>query len=142
MSGVGEKSYPSDGSHAIADQSMGTATILFPQARAIAYVSCFYIKPMWFLENSVSAEYALNFGAPTVRMTPKIVECVKRLTGLLLDDESRDHFDHWLFETTRICFEQSWQDDNLLTPLLRARRRFTDFRVRSFAQSDAGPFVR
>lgn len=89
-----------------------------------------YIKPMWFLENSVSAEYALNFGNASVRITPRIADCVKRLTGLLLDDESRDLFDAMLFEITRICFEQSWKNELIQGPLHRARCRFSDFRVR------------
>ena len=89
-----------------------------------------YIKPMWFLENSVSAEYALNFGSSAIQITSRISDCVKRLTGLLLDDENRDLFDVMLFEMTRFCFEQSWKNEIAQGPLQRARCRFSDFRVR------------
>lgn len=88
-----------------------------------------YIKPMWFLENSRSAEYALNFGAAHVRLTPGIVDLVKRLTAHLLDDENGAHFDSLLFALTRECFERSWRSSGL-TQLRKSCQRFNDFRVR------------
>ena len=89
-----------------------------------------YIKPMWFLENHHSAEYALSFGMPVIRIDDTIRQWVTRLTSLLLDGNSQDYFDGILFETTRTCFEHSWRragQDGLLS---RARSRFSDYRVR------------
>ena len=117
-----------DGSHAIAISPWEPHSFVPLGGESLCLT--LYIKPMWFLENSVSAEYALNFGSPTVRITPRISDCIKRLTGLLLDDESRDLFDAMLFETTRTCFEQSWQSCFAPTALQRAGCRFSDFRVR------------
>jgi len=95
-----------------------------------SYVLTLYIKPMWFLENSRSAEFALNFGMPAIRMSPKIEMWAGRLTSLLLDDQPSDRFDGFLFETTRACFDQSWQDDRERSGLMNIQKRFNDFRVR------------
>ena len=89
-----------------------------------------YIKPMWFLENSKSAEFALSFGQPAVAVTPTVGMWVGRLTSLLLDDQPSERFDGFLFETTRQCFDQSWAGLER-EPLLRhVQRRFNDYRVR------------
>lgn len=89
-----------------------------------------YIKPMWFLETSQSAEYALSFGSPHIRLTPDVSRWVTRLTSLLLEEESSDLFDGFLYETARQCFNQSWQGLTHRSPLHHARSKFTDFRVR------------
>lgn len=95
-----------------------------------SYVLTLYIKPMWFLENSQSAEFALNFGTPVIDMTPTIEMWSGRLTSILLDDQPSDRFDGFLFETTRQCFDLSWQSVQQ-RPLMRSvQRRFNDFRVR------------
>ncbi|MEM1298330.1 MAG: AraC family transcriptional regulator [Pseudomonadota bacterium] len=95
-----------------------------------SYVLTLYIKPMWFLENSNSAEFALSFGTPAIRMTPKVEMWVGRLTSLLLDDQPSDRFDGFLFETTRECFDQSWRGMRDQPRLAHVRSRFNDFRVR------------
>ncbi|MEM9141160.1 MAG: AraC family transcriptional regulator [Pseudomonadota bacterium] len=95
-----------------------------------SYVLTLYIKPMWFLENSRSAEFALNFGTPGIRMTPEVEMWVGRLTSLLLDDQASDRFDGFLFETTRACFDQSWQGLRERCNLRNIQSRFNDFRVR------------
>ncbi len=88
-----------------------------------------YIKPMWFLENSPSAEFALRFGNPRLRLTPEISDLVRRLTSLLLHDDERVPFDQLLFGLTKACFDRSWQKagDQCRNESLR---RFSDFRVR------------
>ncbi|MBY8975952.1 helix-turn-helix domain-containing protein [Rhodobacteraceae bacterium NNCM2] len=89
-----------------------------------------YIKPMWYLETSVSAEFALNFGRPRIEITPVVATWMSRLTSLLLDNQPSERFDGFLFETTRECFDQSWQgvETELLTQSID--RTFNDFRVR------------
>src|SRR5690606_464419 len=67
-----------------------------------------YIKPMWFLENSASAEFALKFGRAAIRVTPAIEALIKRLTSHLLEDEEHNGFDDLLFALTKESFEQSW----------------------------------
>jgi AraC-like DNA-binding protein len=89
-----------------------------------------YIKPMWFLENSQSAEFALSFGSPRIRITPEVGRWVGRLTSLLLDDQPSQKFDGFLFETTRQCFDQSWRDSAAPSMMQCIRDRFSDFRVR------------
>ncbi|MEM7177094.1 MAG: AraC family transcriptional regulator [Pseudomonadota bacterium] len=94
------------------------------------YVLTLYIKPMWFLENSRSAEFALSFGTPRIHMTKAVEIWVGRLTNLLLDEQPSDRFDGFLFETTRACFDQSWQGINERCGFKNIRHRFNDFRVR------------
>lgn len=94
------------------------------------YVLTLYIKPMWFLENSQSAEFALSFGTPALPVTPMVEMWMGRLTSILLDDQPSERFDGFLFETTQQCFDLSWQAIQE-RPLLRTvQRRFNDFRVR------------
>lgn len=88
-----------------------------------------YIKPMWFLENSNSAEFALRFGAPRLSMTPAIRQIVGRLTALLMEGDETARFDGLLFALTRECFDLSWK--RVATCALDgAQMRFNDYRVR------------
>jgi AraC-like DNA-binding protein len=88
-----------------------------------------YIKPMWFLENSPSAEYALKFGKSELAVSDEIADFVNRLTALLLDNEEQASFDQLLFGLTKASFDQSWSD---IANNKRAKSydRFSDFRVR------------
>ncbi|MCR8725750.1 AraC family transcriptional regulator [Frigidibacter sp. ROC022] len=88
-----------------------------------------YIKPMWFLENSSSAEFALKFGKSALPITTEIRDGVHRLTALLLENEHQARFNAALYSLTRECFDMSW----IGAPLAgraQAYRRFSDFRVR------------
>ncbi len=89
-----------------------------------------YIKPIWFLENGQSAEFALNFGNSRISMSPDVVNWVRRLTSLLLDGDNDQLFDGYLFRTTQQCFEQSWRNADRNSMLGDRRQQFTDFRVR------------
>ena len=95
-----------------------------------SYLLTLYIKPMWFLEYSQSAEFALSFGTPRIQMSPTIEMWAGRLTSLLLDDQPSDRFDGFLFETTRQCFDQTWQSIDRKPLLQSVRNKFNDFRVR------------
>lgn len=88
-----------------------------------------YIKPLWFLETSQSAQCALAFGQPAVRVTPAIRRHALRLAALLFEERASARFDGFLFDATRACFEASWEgvDER---PMQRLCARFTDFRVR------------
>lgn len=88
-----------------------------------------YIKPMWFLENSPSAEFALRFGTSRLRLTPDISDFVRRLTSLLLNDDERGQFDQLLFGLAKASFDHSWKTV-AETCRTKSLRRFTDFRVR------------
>lgn len=88
-----------------------------------------YIKPMWFLENSVSAEYALKFGRTVVEITDEIGGLVNRLTALLLENEEQGNFDQLLFGLTKACFDQSWSNAHE-EDRVKSYDRFSDFRVR------------
>lgn len=88
-----------------------------------------YIKPMWFLENSNSAEFSLSFGRSKIRMTPNIQKLVNHLTTLLMHEEVSSKFDGLLFSLTRACFDRSWGScDSML--MTNGRMRFNDYRVR------------
>lgn len=88
-----------------------------------------YIKPMWFLENSVSAENALKFGGSRLKLTPEISGNVNYLITLLLENEEHKNFDQLLFSLTKDSFDRSWEgaktdcDD-------QAYSKISDFRVR------------
>ena len=88
-----------------------------------------YIKPMWFLENSPSAEYALKFGCHELTVTDEISEFINRLTALLLDNEEQASFDQLLFSLTKACFDQSWSHADC-DKRAKSYDRFSDFRVR------------
>lgn len=88
-----------------------------------------YIKPIWFLENSVSAEYALKFGSTQLRITPTILDLTKRLTAHLLEEERHSQFDSLLYCLTRECYDWSWKSTNA-TQMCNVSHRFSDFRVR------------
>lgn len=89
-----------------------------------------YIKPIWFLDNSQSVEHALSFGGSTIEMTKAVQEWVFRLTSLLLENESSELFDGFLYETTRQCFKQSWRNGPQTGFIADARMRYADFRIR------------
>ena len=93
---------------------------------------CFvtYIKPMWFLENCSSAECALDFGTPVVRVTDEVRSWIMRLSSILIDEQDSDLIDGYLFEMTRVCYDQTWSRKERRSPLGRARSRFSDYRVR------------
>lgn len=88
-----------------------------------------YIKPLWFLENSSSAQYAMRFGQPVIRMTDALRGMVHRMTQLMLNDDGVTDLEAFLLEITRTCFDQSWQH---CTDKSHASVgvHFTDFRVR------------
>lgn len=88
-----------------------------------------YIKPMWFLENSPSAEFALKFGRPDLKLNDEISDLVNRLTALLLENEDQAQFDQLLFSLTKCSFDLSWvQAEGEYRG--QAYDRFSDFRVR------------
>lgn len=89
-----------------------------------------YIKPIWFLENSQSANSVLDFGRPRIRVTDEIRHWILRLTSVLLDPQDDAGMDGYMFEMTRICYDQSWARTKERSPLGRMKSRFSDFRVR------------
>jgi len=89
-----------------------------------------YIKPIWFLENSQSAEFTLRFGNSIVIRTKAINALVRRLTSLLLLEQNTDSVDSLLFNLARLCYEQSWQSVVAPGMLQNKCSRFSDFRIR------------
>jgi transcriptional regulator GlxA family with amidase domain len=85
---------------------------------------------MWFLENCPSADCALDFGTPVVRVTDEIRSWIMRISSILIDEQDSDLIDGYLFEMTRICYDQTWSRKKRNSPLGRARSRFSDYRVR------------
>ncbi|RMD94514.1 MAG: AraC family transcriptional regulator [Alphaproteobacteria bacterium] len=88
-----------------------------------------YIKPMWFLENSRSVDCVLDFGRPVIHVDEEVRRWVGRLTALLLSPQDSELMDGYLYEVTRLCFDQSWQRERGRA-LGRLRNRFSDYRVR------------
>ncbi|WP_299549056.1 AraC family transcriptional regulator [uncultured Tateyamaria sp.] len=88
-----------------------------------------YIKPMWFLENTGSADFALDFGAAKLHLTDEIKSMVNRLTSLMLVDEGEFCAQQVLIDLTASCYALSWRYSKQ-NNLLAMRRRFSDFRIR------------
>jgi AraC-like DNA-binding protein len=88
-----------------------------------------YVKPMWFLEVSRSAQSALRFGRAEIEATDQISRSVRKVVALLLEGGAADMFDGDLYELTQECFDQSWQWTPACRPFDRAAA-FSDFRVR------------
>lgn len=88
-----------------------------------------YIKPMWFLENSVSAENALKFGQAKLKLSDEISLYVRRLTTLLLENEEQENFDQLLFSLTKASFDRSWENADMAQKR-DCYDRFSDYRVR------------
>ncbi len=89
-----------------------------------------YIKRDWFLQLSRDTTSGLRFGDTQIAMTAALHRAVQRVANMLLEAESSDLFDGYLYELTRACFEQSWSqrsDPNLFNA---ASHSFNDFRVR------------
>lgn len=89
-----------------------------------------YIKPIWFLENTKFAQHAISFGESKIEITKSISEWVTRLTSLLMDNETSELFDGFLFETTRLCYEQSWVRKSQRKQRPSHQYKCVDFRVR------------
>ncbi|MEO0327978.1 MAG: AraC family transcriptional regulator [Pseudomonadota bacterium] len=93
-----------------------------------------YIKPIWFLESSQTAEFTLNFGRSRIRVTEQVQQWMHRLTSQLLEEENESLFNGYLFETTAQCYQQSWKGQLNNSILDNLRSRFSDYRVRRSLQ--------
>ncbi len=88
-----------------------------------------YIKPMWFLENTNSSDFALNFGRTLLKLTPEIQTTVAKLTHQMMTDVYDASVEHLLIELTSLCYALSWR--NIKTPVFDANTmRSSDFRIR------------
>ncbi|MEM9583044.1 MAG: AraC family transcriptional regulator [Pseudomonadota bacterium] len=88
-----------------------------------------YIKPMWFLENTNSSDFALNFGRSALSLTPEIQGVIAKLTNQMLSDVYDVSVEHLLIELTSLCYSLSWRDIN--RPAFDvAGLRCSDFRIR------------
>lgn len=127
---VNEKTYKISKSEAVAISPWEPHSFEPSTCGETHFVLTLYIKPMWFLENSQSAEFSLGFGTPVIRVTPTIEMWIGRLTSILLDDQPSERFDGFLYETTRKCFDQTWNNVDARPLLRNVQRKFNDFRVR------------
>lgn len=101
-----------------------------PAAGGASMLLILYIKPLWFLETSRSAEFAFRFGRPVVAVNEQLRHLVVRLVGQLLDGEASDLFDGYLFELTRASFDRTWQWAPGAPTVAEGAVRFSDYRVR------------
>jgi len=88
-----------------------------------------YIKPMWFLESSASADYALKFGSRQLRLTEDLTHLVRGLAAMMLDDSGDIGVEALLFNLVSRAYDHSWCGKTRPS-LLSAARHFSDFRVR------------
>lgn len=88
-----------------------------------------YIKPMWFLENTNSSDFALNFGRTTLTLTPEIQTLIAKLTHQMMSDVYDVGIEQLLIELTSLCYALSWRD--IHRPVFDASiMRSSDFRIR------------
>lgn len=98
-----------------------------PQGPCLSLV--LYIKPMWFLENTGSSEFALDFGTAQLPLTPDIQALINRLTSLMVMDETDMGVEQLLIELTSSCYALSWRHGTRKCSYQSALR-FSDFRIR------------
>jgi len=96
----------------------------------VSVVLVLYIKPIWFLENSQSAEYTLRFGSTQVMRTPAINTVVRKFTSLLFNSQNVENIDTLLFDLSRLCYEQTWQSVDTPGLLQNKSSTSSDFRIR------------
>lgn len=89
-----------------------------------------YIKPIWFLEVSRSAQSGMRFGRAEIEMTPQVVKRIGTVASILADGAGIGLFDGYLYELTRECYEQSWQWTPDPSQTMADTPRVNDFRVR------------
>ncbi|WP_342075025.1 AraC family transcriptional regulator [Yoonia sp. SS1-5] len=92
-----------------------------------------YIRPMWFLENTGSSDFALSFGRMRLQITEDLHNILHRLVRLMLSDSFDINVEELLIDLTTRCYEASWAGRTRPTDL-QSVRSFSDFRVRRSQQ--------
>ena len=90
-----------------------------------------YIKPIWFLQAGRTAKGALRFGRSRIEMNEQITRLLQLVSTLLLESESSDLFEGYLYELTRECFDQTWQWSPTSETVADKWGGVRDFRVRN-----------
>ncbi len=104
-----------------------------PPERGSTLSLVLYIKPMWFLENTGSSDFALSFGMPYLRLLEDTQELVHKLVRLMLSNSLNLSIEDLLIALASQCYEASWAGRSRPTDL-REHRNFSDFRVRRSQQ--------
>lgn len=107
--------------HSFVPQSSGFMTLVL------------YIKPMWFLENTGSSEFALNFGSREITLSDDIQTLVRRLSTMMISDSVDVAVESLLIQLTSKCYEASWAGRTRPSSTMQLRN-FSDFRVRRSQQ--------
>lgn len=89
-----------------------------------------YIKPIWFLENSQSAEFTLRFGSSSIQRTEAIDAIVRRFVSRLLNGQNNEDIDSLLFSLSSLCYEQTWKRASAPGLLQNHSAKFSDYRIR------------
>ncbi|MEL6640507.1 MAG: AraC family transcriptional regulator [Pseudomonadota bacterium] len=92
-----------------------------------------YIRPMWFLENTGSSDFALSFGRARLKLTDSVQTMLNKLVRLMMSDSLDLNVEDLLIDLTSQCYEASWADRTRPSDL-QAHRNFSDFRVRRSQQ--------
>lgn len=96
----------------------------------ISVVLVLYIKPIWFLENSQSAEFTLRFGSSQIARTQPIDAVVRQFVSLLLNRHNIEGIDSLLFSLSKLCYERTWQSVSTPGLLQNKCSEFSDYRIR------------
>ena len=126
---IGDSGFEVNESHAAAVSPLEPHSFNV-KADEVCVVLVLYIKPIWFLENSQSAEFTLRFGGSKVIRTPAINKVVRMFTSLLYNSQNVENVDNLLFDLSRLCYEQSWQNVDTSGRLQNKSSRSGDFRIR------------
>jgi len=127
---INQHSYPVNLRHAAAVSPLEPHSFNIREFTTSA-VLVLYIKPIWFLENSQSAEFSLRFGCSQVTRTKPIDDLVRQFTSLLLNVHDDDNVDNLLFSLCKLCYDQTWQ--SATTPGLlqkKSKASLNDYRIR------------
>jgi len=127
---INDQSYQVDSDHAAAVSPLEPHSFNIKDSEA-SVVLVLYIKPIWFLENSKSAEFTLRFGMSQIVRTKPINDLVRQFTSLLLNANETDNIDNLLFSLSKLCYDQTWQ--SATTPGLlqyNCSASLNDYRIR------------
>jgi len=104
-----------------------------PKPDGCTFCLVLYIRPMWFLENTGSSDFALSFGRSKLKLSDDIQNLLHRLVRLMMSDSLDLSVEDLLIDLTARCYEMSWAGRSRPTDL-QSCRNFSDFRVRRSQQ--------
>ncbi len=129
---IGDQTFDCDGTTAAAVSPWAQHSFM-PTPGGSTLCLVLYIRPMWFLENTGSSDFALSFGSIKLEITEELQKKLHHLVRLMMSDSLDLSVEELLIDLTSRCYEASWAGRDRPSDL-QAYRNFSDFRVRRSQQ--------